>query len=104
MSWYKVTLLPKDVGIGGKAKVLQDRFEALFMASSAPKDVAMFTNHDEDFAGYFYYFSPGAVTIAKDLIESYSGITCAPPVRDEVNLLVGHSGAREALLLERGNN
>ena len=104
MSWYKVTLLPKDAGVGGRAKSLQAALEILFMANAAPLDAAMFTNHDDDFKNYFYYFSPGAAQIARNLIEIYAGVQCSAPPRQGTALLVGHSGAHETLLPAGENN
>jgi len=97
--WYKVSLPAKESGIWGKAKSLQDAFESLFMANFAPKNAAMFTHHAEDFENYFYYFSPDAARIARNLIESYGGVKCpAPRLAPDVILLVGRSGSRETLL------
>jgi hypothetical protein len=97
--WYKVSLPAKESGIRGKAKTLQDAFEALFQANYAPKNAAMFTHHAEDFENYFYYFSPDAASIARNLIESYGGVKCpAPRLAPDVILLVGRSGSREILL------
>jgi hypothetical protein len=97
--WYKVTLPAEESGIRGKAKSLQDAFEALFMANFTPKNAAMFTHHAEDFENYFYYFSPDAARIARNLIESHGGVKCpAPRLAPDVILLVGRSGSRETLL------
>ena len=51
----------------------------------------MFTNHDESFEDYFYYFSPGATRIAGALILSCSGFPCEPPTRQSVALLAGET-------------
>ena len=84
----------------GKAKTMQDAFEALFQIHGAPNNAALFTSHDEHFQKYYFYFSPDAAEIARSLVEAYSGVPCAAPIRDEHTpvLLVGHSNAREALL------
>ena len=102
MEWYKVTIKLEDAGVGGKAYHLQDAFFKIFMASGSPKDAAMFTNHDEGFDDYFddyfYYFSPAATRIAANLIQQYGGVPCQAPRREQTTLLVGHAGARYALL------
>jgi hypothetical protein len=84
----------------GKAKTMQDAFEALFQINGAPTNATLFTSHDEHFEKYYFYFSPGAAEIARSLLEAYSGDPCAAPIREEQTpvLLVGHSDAREALL------
>jgi hypothetical protein len=98
MSWYKITLPFAEAGIGGKAKELQTAFETLFKANHAPKNAAMFTSRDESFENCSYYFSPGTIAFAEALIRAYSGVTCEPPLAEEVNLLVGHDGAAQTLL------
>ncbi len=104
MSWYKITLPFKQGGVGGMASALQSEFETAFIANCGPKDAAMFTNRAEDFETCVYYFSPAAAAIAGILIESYKGVKCSPPAMDKVSLLVGHTGALEALLSRKGSN
>jgi hypothetical protein len=105
-TWYKVTLPSKECGINGKATFMQREFEHFFLTScDATKDVALFTNHDENFANHFFYFSPAAVRIAELLIKGFNGVPCAQPLlADDMILLVGHSGARKALLRAAGNS
>lgn len=102
-SWYKVTFGPKDLNLGGKARSLRRLFEQVFIAKHAPRDAAMFTNCDDNVEIYCYYFSPGAVAIAKRLIENHDGVTCLPPKRNEVALVVGHADSCERLLSECGS-
>ena len=96
--WYKVTMRAADCGMHGKAT--QDAFEALFEINGTPNSAALFTSHDEHFEDYCFYFSPGAAEIARSLVDAYSGVPCAAPIRDEHTpvLLVGNFNAREALL------
>ena|ERR1700722_4706908 len=104
MPWYKVTLPYEQSVPNGEAIVLQKSFELMFMSNASPKDAAMFTNQDEDFVNCQYYFSPGTVAFFSATIERYGGAPCPPPKRAEVKLIVGHAGAREALLPETGNS
>ncbi len=97
-NWYKVTLAFADCGIGGKGQALQDAFAALFVANGGPVNAALFTNHDEDFQSCFYYFSSGAVQIAKHLIAQHAGVPCSAPTKDRVILVVGHAGIADTLL------
>lgn len=77
---------------------MQTAFEALFMASGASTDAAMFTDHGDDVKTYFYYFSPAAVRIARSLVEQYGGVACLRPAKDRTSLLVGNADALDALL------
>jgi len=83
---------------------LQRAFGDLFMASRGPKDAAMFTGDDIAADEYSYYFSPGAVRFAKAVITSYGGIPCPTPGRENMILLVGDAGARDALLPAKGSS
>jgi hypothetical protein len=98
--WYRVTLRAADCGMRGKARTMQDAFEALFEIHGAPRNAALFTMHDDRFENYYFYFSPGAAKIGRSLVDGYSAEPCPPPLRDEYTpvLLVGHSDARETLL------
>jgi hypothetical protein len=99
--WYKVTMRAADCGMHGKAKTMQDAFEALFEINGTPNGAALFSSHDEHFEQYYFYFSPGAAEIARSLVDAYSGVPCAAPIRDEHTpvLLVGHFNAGEVLLI-----
>lgn len=85
-SWYRVTLSDKDVVVR-KHMELQKAFENSFLANGWPKEAAMFANVDT--LSHHFYFSPGAVQIAKDLIVRYAGTECPPPAMPDLVLLVG---------------
>jgi hypothetical protein len=97
--WYKVTLPAKEAGIGGKAVLLQQMFEKLFIAHQAPREAALFTDHDDTFENHFYYFTPVGADIAKIVVNAFDGTVCPAPRRhDRMTLLVGHADARKDLL------
>jgi hypothetical protein len=100
MPWYKVALPFAEGGIAGKGKRLQDAFETLFMANQAGPNVALFTNHDDDYKQVFYYFSPGAEQIAQSLIKSFAAVKCEAPKKQGTAMLVGHAGALDTLLTD----
>ena len=62
---------------------------------AAQTQAAMFANVDS--LAHHFYFSPGAVEIASDLIARYSGAECAKPEVSDLVLLVGNPGWREAI-------
>lgn len=90
MGWKKVTLRFEQIAEG---KALQDAFETIFIHVGAPKDAAMFTNHDLDGDYSDYYFSPGAAVICEILMVQWKAADCAPPPLERTALLVGHAGA-----------
>jgi hypothetical protein len=101
--WYKVTLPYSEAGIAGKGKSLQDAFEVVFIANRAPEEAAMFTRRSDDLENVFYYFTPGATTIAKGIIQSFGGVECPAPKYDNyIVLLVGHAGAHDKFLKKKG--
>jgi hypothetical protein len=67
------------------------------MAAKAPKDAAMFTNHDTAHA-YRYYFSPGAVRIFGATLTAWGAVSSKPPAASAVTFLVGHADAPDELL------
>ena len=85
-SWYRVTLSDKDVVVR-KHMELQKAFENSFLAHGWPKEAAMFANVDT--LSHHFYFSPGAVQIAEDLIVHYAGTECPSPAMSDLVLLVG---------------
>jgi len=105
-TWYKVTLPSEECGLDGLMNKLQEAFTAIFIAKSAHRhDVALFTDHDDNFENHFFYFSPGAGGMMPHLIEIFKGVPCEQPVlHDKMILLVGHAGAREALLRSAGKS
>jgi hypothetical protein len=96
--WYKVTLPFKESGAGGKVMLLQDAFDAAFMANQLPENAAMFGRRDEDPNNYSCYFSPGAVQIAEVLIATCAGVMCEPPVKAGLTLRIGYVKATDTLL------
>src|SRR5258708_5813860 len=105
MSWYKVTLPSEESGLAGKAETLQNAFADLWSANKGPKDAAMFSQNSENLKDIFCYFSPGAMRIARTLIESYGAVPCpAPRQGTGVNLSAGDAGALEMLLPRAGQN
>ena len=89
-TWYKVVLSGEDVS-AGKHMTLQEEFQNLFMVNLGQQDAAMFTTSRELRAPYPYFFSPGAASIAKLLIDRYRGVECAAPEASELSLLVGNA-------------
>jgi hypothetical protein len=82
---------------------LQREFEAIFMTHGGPRDAAMFSNQDPA-RDHEFYFSPGALRIAGDIIRRYGGAPCETPSQSEAALLVGEADARRLLARDRGNN
>ena len=70
---------------------LQEEFQNLFIVSYGPKDAAVFTTYSDHRAPYVYFFSPGAASIAKLLIDRYRGVECPAPKASELSLLVGNA-------------
>jgi hypothetical protein len=89
-SWYKATLSQDEVARSKNSSLLS-AFTKIFLSNRCPKDAAMLSNPDPPYFPAIFYFSPGAVTIAKDLIKSYSGVECDAPSRKGLTLLVGTS-------------
>ena len=96
MPWYKVCLSLDDV-TGGLEFKIQDEFKAVFMASSGPRDAALFSGMLDD-GGIEMFFSPEASQIGKTLIDKYQGKECEKPAVGKLALLIGHDDARSRFL------
>lgn len=98
LPWYKVRLPATEHG--PQAKILENDFETLFNINSTPNGAALFSSHDEEGQEHVFYFSPGAVAIARGLIKHFAGEPCEVPVADADNpkLLVGRPDERDVLL------
>jgi hypothetical protein len=92
-SWYKIEFSRNDV-IAGKHMTLLQEVRGIFSVNGCPKDAAMFTNSDHSFPAYFF-FSPGAVRIAKAPIARYAGVSCEAPLVSAVSLSLGDSSLTE---------
>ena len=98
-NWYKVRLsFSASIPIGEGMK-LQHAYTEIFIANGAPKDALVLANTDcTDF--YDYYFSPGAMRIASDLVLSHGGVLCSRPQRKDVRLAVGDVNSLDQMLPE----
>src|ERR1035441_1455732 len=101
MTWYSVLLSPNDIS-AGKHSEMQRLFGDLFVPNATQfPGAALLTRKDSNVTGrYIYYFSPDAALFALHLIHAYAGIECEAPLRSEVKLIIGHSGADKVPLRE----
>ena len=92
MPWYKVT-----VPSLADQNTLRNDFTNLHMANGARKGAALLFDEPPPNTNVFY-FSPGAVAIAKDLIEGYNGIECPAPTSSlRLSLAAGDGGWESAI-------
>jgi hypothetical protein len=104
VQWYKVMVPAAERNSRGKT--IQNDFETLYSINGTPNGAALFscpaTAPDSD----CFYFSPGAVAIARGLIQHFSGEPCPPPLAEGDNpvLLVGHREERDLLLRSAKNS
>jgi hypothetical protein len=71
--WYTVTLPFKESGAGGKVMLLQDAFDATFIANNLPENAAMFGRIDEDPKNYSLFLA-GSRSDCRTLIATYMGV------------------------------
>ena len=79
--WMKVTLKPDNI-IGGIS--LHEAFNAALETARFPKDAAMFRAARP--VQNAFYFSPGAVRIARSLLDQFHAEGCSAPARSDVGL------------------
>ena len=97
MGWSMVKMSDADIS-KKQAFRLQAQFEAVFTTALSPKDAAMFGNLHPVRDNHLFYFSPKATEIFSTLLSAFSPIDCSAPKKESVALLVGHDGARDAML------
>jgi len=88
MKWYSITLPDEQTG-NDRHTILRDAFAHLFTRLGVPPEVGMFAHSVNGKEAY--YFSPGAVQIARPLLIAYGAVECEPPQREELSLVFGHS-------------
>jgi len=96
MPWNIIRMTVNEIAAGMNLQ-LQVAFEAMFKASHAPKDAAMFGNRffEDD---YTYYFPPGAARFFSVVMTGFGAKDCPEPDRESVSLLVGNADAVTSLL------
>ena len=96
MHWSLIRMSVNEIAAGTHIQ-LQVAFEAMFRASKAPKDAAMFGNRlpADD---YTYYFPPGAWRFFSVVMSGFGAKECPEPERESVSLLVGNADAMASLL------
>jgi hypothetical protein len=89
LSWFSKNLGNGVVALGPTQDIM-NAFTPLFAAAGLPIDMALFSGHDER-RNIIIYFSPGASKLA----NICGAQPCEKPGREDLALLVGHSGAWE---------
>ena len=93
MPWYKVAFADKYESALTAAGMIQE-FSLIAATAGFTAAVGLFRHKDNRHTSTAtYFFSPAASEIAIDLIVRYSGVECAPPSIEEVEVSVAHSFA-----------
>ena len=66
-----------------RGNTLQNDFETLCATNGTPNGAALITSPVSASDGDSFYFSPGAVAIARGLIQHFSGEPCLVPVASQ---------------------
>jgi hypothetical protein len=90
--WYSISLSTVQVA-AGRIGTIQDAFAKIFIGLGAPRDAGMFGSLA--LGDHTLFFSPGAVRIAKPILDYYGAVECAAPLRSEVAILAANTGAEQ---------
>ena len=93
--WHCIKMSPADITVGKHIRLL-NAFEAVFLATLASGDVAMFGNRTPD-QDYTYWFSPRASELFAIVLSAVGASDCFAPPQESVMLLVGNRSAVELL-------
>jgi hypothetical protein len=75
-------------GFPGNFKGIQDRFDAIFMALVAPKEMALFSRTSEDFEHEIFLLTPAAARLADQLEGDWVDVSDEDVKRHKWTLLV----------------
>ena len=95
MIWMQLNV-PLPASGPDKYAEIFDAFEAAFMATLAPKGVAMFSR-DLKSGECVFYFSPAAVVQFSSWLASTGASECEAPPRAGTTLLIGHADSLDML-------
>ncbi len=95
MTWMQVNVPLPESGSDKYAEIF-DAFDAAFMATLAPKGVAMFERNLKP-GECIFYFSPAAVVQFPSWLASVSASECEAPPRAGTTLLIGHADSLDML-------
>lgn len=59
--------------------VIADLFEEIWFSTGGPKDAALFGSLSTRDRQRVFYFNPGAVRLAPDMIQFFKAVKCPPP-------------------------
>ncbi len=95
MTWYKVPITAEQAS-KDKHGEIQDKFTSLLLTMGRLENIALFSGGWSRSDEFNVYFTPRCAEIPafKALIDSYDGISCDEPIREEekeLGLLVGDS-------------
>ncbi len=88
--WSQITISLDQLTNDRLGFVIQDEFEKIYNANSAPKKMAMFADNTVK-NGDKFYFSPECYQHIKHLLSSYSGEACQVPELQNLSFIIGHS-------------
>ncbi len=99
--WYKIEFPLIELQAMGAARKLQRLYEQLLMAKGAPLDALLLASDEHGVQHQDYYFSPGAMRIAAQVILQFGAKPCDDPDLKTVQLVVGDESALDRLREEQ---
>lgn len=93
MHWYRITFSRQEYE-SGESAVLQGAFQEAYVASNAPKGMALFGTWSDDETCYFVYATPNSVSHLRPLLDAYSAEPHDPPDPSGLSLIVGDESGR----------
>ena len=103
-TWYTARYPLSQTGVLGEAAKMQTEYTQIFVLSGSPKDALVLADLEPHDNYHHYYFSPGAMRIARQLILDHGGVPCSRPERKTIKLVVGDANSLDRLLPTEGRN
>ena len=79
-SWYRVDFPLSECCRNGKADHLQKAFDVMYITRNKPPGAALLERHDEKFEANSFFFSPEAVTLIPNLLETCGATVSATAI------------------------
>lgn len=99
MSWYKIVLSPRMVGLGLLGEIT-DRVAAIRESKNTPDTFNVFIGKQGKGQGMTLYFTPDAAYYAEILLKKTKGTECEKPALEELAFTISGQRVTPELLVD----
>jgi len=93
MEWYRIELTKEEIA-ADRLSEIQSKFDKIFTALQAPRQLALYAENDTPSGSITVYCTLGTAVLAPTLLSEFGFQPCSRP-RSKLGLLVGHADSVE---------